>query len=154
MAKWIKHGDRANGEKTRMYVIWNLMRQRCLNQKSTFYHRYGGRGITICKDWLDDYQNFKYWALKNGYADNLTLDRIDNDQGYSPDNCRWATAKEQADNRITNHKVTYRGKTQDVTQWAEELGMSAGVIFMRLFRGWSVERTFEQPVRKVRKAVA
>lgn len=84
---------------SRQYHIWYGMRARCYNQKNPAYERYGGRGISVCDEWRDDFKAFYDWAMSNGYGDDLSLDRMDNDKGYSPDNCRWATMQEQANNR-------------------------------------------------------
>ena len=84
---------------SRQYVIWRSMRQRCYDKKHKRYKDYGGRGIIICDEWRDDFQAFYGWSIKNGYRDNLSIDRIDNNKGYFPDNCRWATVKEQNQNR-------------------------------------------------------
>ena len=92
------------GTGTRLYNIWRGMKTRCTNPHATQYARYGGRGITICPEWLHDFASFRDWALSNGYRDDLTIDRIDNDMGYFPDNCRWATIREQSLNRSTSIK--------------------------------------------------
>lgn len=86
-----------NGE--RIHSIYNGMKQRCYNPHNKNYHRYGGRGITICKEWVDDFMNFYSWSVLHGYADDLTIDRINNDGNYEPSNCRWATWEEQAKNK-------------------------------------------------------
>ena len=95
-----KHGAyRGRTKRERLYNIYSDMRQRCLDQNSVPYKDYGGRGITICKEWLDSYAAFRSWALANGYSDDLTIDRIDNDGNYEPSNCRWADAFTQAHNK-------------------------------------------------------
>lgn len=95
-----KYTTRTHGESnTRLYNIWIHMKQRCQNPRDTNYRNYGGRGITVCREWSEDYFSFRDWALAHGYRTDLTIDRIDNDRGYFPDNCRWATMLEQARNK-------------------------------------------------------
>ena len=140
-----KHGL----EHTRLYGIWSDMRLRCYDEKNIAYHRYGGRGITICDEWKNDVKAFYDWATANGYKDSLTIDRIDNDGNYCPENCRWATIKEQASNRRSNILVTHNGKTQTMKKWANEVGTPYKVVWARMQKlGWSAERSLTEPVKK------
>lgn len=117
---------------SRIYRIWANMKSRCFNSNAQFYQDYGGRGITVCDEWKDDFQAFYNWSILHGYSDELTIDRIDNDKGYSPGNCRWTTRKEQQNNRRNNHYITYNGETLTVTEWANRLGIGQKVLFARL----------------------
>lgn len=123
---------------TKTYCSWANMKYRCLNKNRKRYKDYGGRGIIICDRWLNGFTNF--YADMGECPQNKTLDRKDNNGNYKPNNCRWATSKQQHNNKRTNHLITYKNKTQNVTQWAEKIGIDRGVIYERLKRGWSIER--------------
>ena len=116
---------------TRPYEIWQGMKKRCYNQHDARYDRYGGRGITVCDEWRNDFKAFYKWALENGYADNLTIDRIDNDKGYSPDNCRWADAETQCRNRASNINITIGNATKTLTEWCEIFELDYATIHAR-----------------------
>lgn len=135
---------------TRLYSIHANMKQRCYNPKNNRYKNYGGRGITICHEWLGDngFENFYNWAVQNGYKENLTIDRINNDGNYEPLNCRWANSKEQRLNTTNNHKLTYNGKTLTVYEWSKITGINYKCILSRINNyKWSVERTLtEKPL--------
>lgn len=139
---YYKHGETS----TRLYRIWSSMKTRCNNPNRAHYKNYGARGIKVCEEW-NDFSCFKKWALSNGYSDTLTLDRINNDKGYYPDNCRWITMQEQSNNRRTNHLVTYKGQTKTVVQWSTELGINRYTLFKRLQHNWSVEKALSTPVK-------
>lgn len=121
------------------------MRERCNCKTHRFYQDYGGRGITICPEW-DDYQAFREWAYENGYADNLTLDRIENNAGYSPENCKWSTRKEQANNRRSNRTITVNGESHNIQWWVEKTGLPRTVVDGRLRRGWDDYKTVMTPL--------
>ena len=108
-------------------AIWRSMRRRCNNPSSASYHRYGAKGIRVCEDW-DNFETFYNWAISNGWADGLSIDRIDNSRGYSPDNCRFVTIRDQARNRTTNVFITVNGITKLQIDWAEFLGISYSTI--------------------------
>lgn len=143
-----KHGQK----QTRLYNIWCSMKERCNNPNSQAYKDYGGRGISICKDWQDDYMNFYNWSINNGYDKKLTIDRIDVNGNYEPLNCRWATTDEQCNNRRNNIKITYNGKTQTLFQWCEEYGLEYRMILARYhnpnFQNKSIEELLFTPNQK------
>jgi hypothetical protein len=134
--------------RSRIYRIWASLKKRIQNENNKNYKDYGGRGITICEEWESNFQAFNEWAISNGYTDNLTIDRIDNDKGYSPDNCRWITRKKQCNNKRNNSYITFRGSTKTLSEWAEEYGIQSSTILMRLRRGWSIEKALTTPPRK------
>lgn len=124
---------------TRVYRIYAKIRRRCLIEDDPAYSNYGGRGITMCDEWLRSFDNFSQWAYSHGYQDNLSIERIDNNKGYSPDNCRWATQEEQSNNRRTNRVFTFDGKTMNLKQWCDMLDLYYPTIHTRISRGWSFE---------------
>jgi hypothetical protein len=124
---------------TKEYKILATMKDRCYNPKNPKYHRYGGRGIKICDSWLESVSNFiADMGLK---PEGKSIDRIDNDKSYCKENCRWATYKEQAQNRVTNVNLSYAGTSQCASEWAAQLLVPKSKITQRLKRGWSVEKT-------------
>jgi hypothetical protein len=140
-----KHGDRPKGEKKRLYNIWSHMKERCNNVNHVQYKSYGGRGIKVCDEW-NDYASFRTWAMNSGYSDELTLDRKNNDEGYSPDNCKWSTSKEQANNRRDNHILTLNGESHNIEWWASKTGLPRHAIDGRIRRGWDDVKTLTTPL--------
>lgn len=137
-----------NGRTPRLYSIWRNMKQRCSNPNASRYKNYGGRGITVCNEWLD-YINFHNWAMNNGYDHLLTLDRKDNNKGYEPANCRWATGKEQASNTSLNHFISYKGVTKTLKEWSVTLGLKSTTLSSRLLAyNWDVDKAFNVLVGK------
>ena len=126
--------------KTRLYRIWVSMKSRCENPQMQGYKYYGGRGVTVCDEWREVIA-FYEWAINNGYKDGLTIDRIDVNGNYEPSNCRWATAKEQSNNRTNNRLITYNEKTLTISQWADETGIKQNTLNKRINRGhWDIGR--------------
>ena len=122
-----KHGLLKHGIKPRTFIIWNGIKARCLNKKSISYKNYGARGITICDEWLY-FENFHNWALRNGYKDDLTIDRIDNSKGYSPDNCKWIPWKENLMKQRRYILLTVDGETKTLSGWSKFLSVSRWIL--------------------------
>lgn len=141
-----KHGEAQVGKKTRLYKIWVEIRRRCNNSKCERYKDYGGRGIKICDEW-NDYSCFKDWVLSHGYTDELSIDRIDNDGNYEPDNCRWATDIEQANNKRNSRFITYNNQTHTLSEWSRIVGIKQSILWKRLNRGWDLDKALHTPVR-------
>jgi hypothetical protein len=141
------HGGSAGPRRTRLYNIWRGMKKRCNPAKAHCHPKYAGRGISVCAEW-QTFEPFRSWALANGYAETLTIERNDNDGPYAPGNCSWIPAAEQAFNRRNSRRVTFRGRTELVSEWARITGFNDKLIYARLYDlGWSVERALTWPIR-------
>lgn len=140
-----KHYDKG----TRLYTTWACMKDRCSREKNKNYKNYGGRGIKVCSEWIE-WLNFKEWALSSGYADDLTIERIDVNKGYSSENCIWIPLKDQAINK-RYRRLTYKGKSLTVREWAKKLDIIEDTLYSRLRLGMSVEDALSRPVKKWRK---
>lgn len=126
---------------SRIYQTWADMKGRCRNQNNKNFKNYGGRGIKVCDEWNNSFEAFYEWAMANGYSDNLTIDRIDVNGNYCPENCRWVSFKIQENNTRRNRFLTYNGKTQTMKQWAEEMGISYITLSARINTlKWTVEK--------------
>lgn len=136
-----KHGE----TKTRLYRIWSGMFSRCYTTRPKFVASYVSRNIAVCDEWKD-YEAFRNWAISNGYRNDLTIDRINVNGNYEPSNCRWVSQKVQQNNRSNNHLLTFNGRTQTLSQWADELGMRAMALQHRIARGWTVEQALTIPI--------
>lgn len=140
-------GENHKMSNTRIYEIWQGMIRRCNNPQRNEYKNYGGRGIKVCDEWEKSFIAFRDWALTNGYSDTLTIERKDVNGNYEPENCIWATKKEQANNRRDNKFLTYNGKTQTISQWAKELNIHENTLRDRIQKGWSEKEIFSKPVQ-------
>lgn len=123
------------------------MNRRCHNPEFVDYPRWGGRGVTVCDEWRYDFQAFLTWAESNGWAEGLTLDRIDNDGPYSPENCRWASLEEQSNNKRNSRFLKYRGEVLTVAQWSRKLNIPCEVLYSRIYEGWSDEKVLSYPYK-------
>jgi hypothetical protein len=139
------HGHCLRYSRTRTYYSWSGAKERCSRKKSKQFKNYGGRGIKMCRRWLNSFKNF----LKDMGEKPIgkSIDRINNNGDYKPSNCRWATQKEQTNNTRKNHFLKFRGKKMSISQWAEEIGMKENTLYLRIHKGWSIESALTRPVR-------
>lgn len=138
----LKHGE----SNTKLYKIWAMIKGRCFNKNNKNYKDYGGRGITICQEWLGEhgFENFRDWAMANGYDENAkhgecTIDRVDNDKGYSPDNCRWADMKVQSRNRRNNKKYIYNGEALTLREISEKTNVPVSALAYAISKNKDIE---------------
>ena len=143
-----------NSCKTKIYKCWERIRKRC---RENYVERkyYFDKGICVCKEWdnlIDGFINFRNWAMNNGYSDNLTIDRINPNGNYCPENCRFVDSFVQANNRSCNHKITFNGKTFGINEWARIIGIPRCCLRDRLIKlKWSVERALTQPKKTIKR---
>ncbi len=146
-----KNRTKYKPEELRIRNIWNLMKYRCENPEAPAYDNYGGRGIKICEEWSDNevgYENFKAWAFKNGYDEALTIDRLNNDEDYSPHNCRWTDTINQNNNKRNNVRFAYCGETHTMSEWARIKNIPMKTLHRRIHTlNWDIERALTTPVR-------
>lgn len=136
-----KHG----ASRSRLYYMWCSMKNRCYVKSSPSYEHYGARGITVCDEWRTDFMAFQSWSFANGYDQDAkrgecTLDRIDGDKGYSPDNCRWVSMQVQSNNRHNTCVMTFGKETHTTSEWAKISGVPRGTIYNRIKAGWPPEK--------------
>lgn len=139
-----KHGM----TRSKLHYVWMGMHSRCNCQSDTNYSHYGARGITVCDEWLIDFQSFYDWSMSHGYKAGMTLDRINNDGNYEPSNCRWVTMADQCRNKSSNVWLECNGERKILTDWSIEVGIARQTIMGRLKRGWTVEMALFTPVNK------
>ena len=140
-----KRNSTHHKSKTRLFHIWQSMKQRCENAHCHAYANYGGRGIKVCEEWRNDFTAFEAWAYANGYDEEAekgkcTIDRINVNGNYEPSNCRWTTMAKQQNNKRTRIEVEWNGRAMSVADWSRETGLSHSTILGRIKRGWSAEQ--------------
>lgn len=139
------HGD----TDTRLYRIFHGMKDRCYNSKNKDYARYGGRGIKVCEEWLNDYITFKKWAINNGYQEDLAIERKDFDKDYCPENCKWISMSQQQRNKSSNRVITYNGESKILVEWAEQFNIPYNVLCARINEtGHTFEEAINMPYER------
>jgi hypothetical protein len=144
-----------HGKGTDLYNIWCSIKQRCQSESCKSYPAYGGRGIDICQEWSDDFSIFRRWCKSNGYKKGLSIDRIDNDKGYYPDNCRWTNIFIQANNTRRNIFWTHSGERKTISEWARSVGIESRTLHDRVYKlGWEIDKALTTKVRVMSKRVS
>ena len=131
-----------------MYKIYKHIKNRCYNIKDPRYSDWGGRGIIVCDEWKDNFRNVKQWALNNGYNDTLTIDRIDNNDNYEPNNCRWITQKIQNRNKRNTKYITINNETKTLANWCEIYNIKYKIVLSRIYRKWDPLKALITPIKK------
>lgn len=132
---------------TRLYQSWVNMKRRCYCDTHFAFKNYGARGIKVCDKWKNSFESFAEWSLSNGYSDDLTIERIDNDGDYEPTNCKWISLGEQADNRRSCWKITYRNETHNLSEWCKIFKKDYALVYNRIYKNkWNFERAMFEPV--------
>lgn len=134
--------------KNKLYQVWCGILRRCNNKSQRSYKDYGGRGITVCDEWKNNFKIFYDWAMQNGYSDNLTIDRIDVNGNYEPNNCRFITNKQQSRNRRNNKIYTLNNQTHCLSEWAEIYNIDYKLVWGRINSGWDIKKALKTPTRK------
>lgn len=149
----LTHGESRRNKTSQEYRIWTGLRRRCRDEHDPAYPRYGGRGVNMCDRWFDSFETF---LLDMGRCPpGHSLDRIDNEKGYSPANCRWSTPKEQSNNRRSNRRIVFNGEVKTLAQWSEIIAIPYHTLKSRTGRlGWSAERAFTEPVQRGRRRLS
>ena len=145
--KYITHGQ----SRTRLYTIWCDMKQRCLNKNQQMFKYYGERKISICDEWKNNFNSFYDWAMKNGYADDLTIDRIDVNGNYEPSNCRWATMQQQRRNTRKNVFVEINDVEKVLIDWCSDYKIKYTTVLSRIYKGWEIVTAITTPSRKYKE---
>lgn len=146
----IKRNTTHNGTYSRLYSIWAGMKRRCFNPNDANFKYYGGRGITMAKEW-NDFSTFREWSLANGYNDSLTIDRINVNGNYTPDNCRWVDFKFQSCNKTNNRSITIDGETKLISEWCKVASVSCTQVYYRLKQGWNIKNALFLPDQRKAK---
>lgn len=133
---------------TKLYHTWWNMKARCFDPNNKKFDCYGGRGIVVCDEWKDSFENFMLWSISNGYSDELTIDRIDVNGNYEPSNCRWVAWKEQCRNKRNNKIITIDGEAKCLQDWCNQVGISPSTVEGRWKRGWDDKKAIFEPVRR------